>query len=234
MFSQLKTPRPISPIEKTDDDTISLLAEDLFVSDSEEESVVSLPPLSITIPNSITSSSLLSPISLQSSSPSPVSLSSSTVSLSTSTVSTTSIKTPNSIPYKARFPSRLGKDFFQSVPSRAAVNRRASRDFSQRKRKPFEIPTPDIAPKRYKSPPPKRYSPTFARFNPGLVCGDVKIGLNTPHSITINNYYYNNNQKGSQVTDPKLMSRGQFKRYCKRATPEEISKALILRKKNSK
>lgn len=80
-------------------------------------------------------------------------------------------------------------------------------------------------------PPPKRVpSPTFARFNPGLVSPTPTS--TPPPTIIINNYYGNNSHRPiSQCTDPAQMSRGQFKRFANRktTTQKQINEALAIR-----
>lgn len=89
-------------------------------------------------------------------------------------------------------------------------------------------PSPFVWPKV--DPPPKRVpSPTFARFNPGLVCPKPS----TPQpTIVINNYYgYSANKPSPQCTNPAQMTRGQFKRFAKRktTTQAQINEALAIR-----
>lgn len=80
------------------------------------------------------------------------------------------------------------------------------------------------------NPPEKRApSPTFARFNPGLVCPRLPSSIPT---IIINNYYGHSAPKQPpQCVDPARMSRGQFQRFANRksTTQEQVSEALAIR-----
>lgn len=78
-------------------------------------------------------------------------------------------------------------------------------------------------------------SPTFAQFNPGLVCPSATVA--PPPTIVINNYYgggYRAFKPPPTCTDPALMSRGQLRRFYQRSTPEQIAEAMAIRKANIK
>lgn len=90
-----------------------------------------------------------------------------------------------------------------------------------KRQQPFVWPKIDVPPKRVPSP-------TFARFNPGLVCPSTTVS--PPPNIIINNYYgTSSRQFKPQCIDPARMSRGQFKRFTKRSTQTQINEALAIR-----
>lgn len=150
--------------------------------------------------------------------------------------------------------SRLNSDFFKPIgpPSRrsTSLNRIIQHDVNRRVQQPFVLPT--IA-----APPRRVPSPTFAKFNPGLVCsvplpfGPPPIQLPPPQNVTINNYYGNyqpyhrpssahwqphrqHSHQARQQAIPDLLnlSRSQFRRYCARVSQAEIDYAVNIRREH--
>lgn len=79
-------------------------------------------------------------------------------------------------------------------------------DQQKRVNNPFKVPT--IEPRPRKVP-----SPTFARFNPGLVCPPNPSQSVNQATITIMiNNYYGGARTQPQYSDPTRMSRCQLKR----------------------
>lgn len=107
--------------------------------------------------------------------------------------------------------SRLNADFFKAPPKRQhirkqAIERRVQNNWKSRPQQGFQLP-------RIDTPPRKVPSPTFARFNPGLVSPSPSQ-VPTHTTTIINNYYGTQNRPVPQVSDPLQMSRCQFKRFC--------------------
>lgn len=127
--------------------------------------------------------------------------------------------------------SLLGEVQAQITKSRSevlAIQNRVERDVHQRLGRAYKLPSIQPIPQRV-------HSPTFARFNHGLVCMPQLRPEPTPNITIVNNYYGNSGRRGNyrgnyrrqqrehnpvqltpQQTDPNFMSRGQKKRFFKR------------------
>lgn len=122
---------------------------------------------------------------------------------------------------QVRTNTRLGPDFFKELAKptgakRVAIAQAVKVDKARREQRPFELPFIQAPPRR----PP---SPTFARFNPGLVypsnTANTVIHPAGVQNITIINQY--GRQRGPSQPQPEQsnvtsMSRGQRKRYHKK------------------
>lgn len=160
-----------------------------------------------------------------------------TAPLATATTTTAAVTASVSVPAIKAFPSqhRLSQQRIAEINRRARENQSAS-----------NFVLPPIA-----RPPRRAISPTFARFNPGLVspspgyAPQVAFYGSNPPNIVINNYYP---QPQPQPQPPyhqppilpqfapryndgqvELMTRGQFGRWCKRNSKEKIAEAVAKR-----
>lgn len=147
-------------------------------------------------------------------------------------------------------PAVFFKKLDPPVNRSTALNKIVQHDVNRRVRQPFILPTPAAPPRRIPSP-------TFARFNPELVCGTPQFfgppspaPLPAPQNVTINNYYGTHppSQPSSwhpsqQTTQPARqtskqqaideiinLSRKQFMKYCARVSQREIDYAVQLRR----
>lgn len=126
--------------------------------------------------------------------------------------------------HEPKRPTELTPWQLQTIKKSIATQNRRKLHAIHHKPRPFQLP--QLQPLPAKRPP----SPTFARFNPGLAYPSV---VPSPPTIIINNYYGQDTIKPQPIClDPKLMSRGQFKRFAKRktTTQAQIDEALAIRR----
>lgn len=128
---------------------------------------------------------------------------------------------------------------YRPTPPRFRINQALQRDLTGRTERPFVLPTIGIPPKRVPSP-------TFARFQPGFVCGNTNLAA--PQNVIFQNFYGLgpfNEQSGNQPPskpyaaprpsdeDILRMSRSQFKRFIrdftKSASKADVERVLQLR-----
>lgn len=155
------------------------------------------------------------------------------IALSTATTTTAAVTAPVSVPAIKAVPSphRLSQQRIAEINRRARENQSTS-----------NFVLPPIA-----RPPRRAISPTFARFNPGLVspspgyAPQVAFYGSNPPNIVINNYYpqpqapYHHPPSLPQFApryndeQVELMTRGQFGRWCKRNSKDKIAEAVAKR-----
>lgn len=170
-------------------DILSVLEEDLLISDSDEEVNISQTSTQIA----------------------------ETVSVNKTGTVKESIEATN-LKFKASNINKWSSKFKDNRLSE--IKKRANRSFNKSFKQPFALPVIDF--------PPKKTCETFARFNPGLSYGIKKVVQTPPipTNIVINHNYYGSRKPRPlpQKSDPKEMSRSQYRRYLKRLDKEKKSK----------